>query len=150
MLIHKNTQNLFGLIFFSCLLFYIKQKNPHSLTEISIGSRMETATAGDMHSYPGWEPEPGVAQLPDSVPGSPVTPVTKKGKTEPTISKLQNNIAKRAKHRKNNDRLTTLIKKNTVTNKESQVHVSQRPSAASVFLVLTGTTANGSWTNFQK
>lgn len=58
----------------------MKQKNPHSFTEISIESHMETATAGDMHSYPGSEPEPGVAQLPDSVPGSPVTPVTKKAK----------------------------------------------------------------------
>lgn len=38
---------------------------------------METATAGDTRSYPGSEPEPGVAQLPDSVPGSPVTPVKK-------------------------------------------------------------------------
>lgn len=41
---------------------------------------METATAGDVHSHPGSEPEPGVARLPDPVPGSPLTPVTKKAK----------------------------------------------------------------------
>lgn len=61
---------------------------------------METAAAGDVRSYPGWEPEPGVAQLPAPVPGSPVTPVTKTAKLNrqppncKTTSQKEQNTAK--------------------------------------------------------
>ena len=86
-----------------------------SFTEDSTENDMEVVTTGDMHSYAGGsEVEVGGAPLPDS---APTTPVTKKGKTGPTVSDLQDNIVRLVaeKIKENADSFALLIKKNTDT-----------------------------------
>lgn len=86
-----------------------------SFIEDSTENDMEVVKTGDMHSYAGSsEMEVGGGPRPDSAPS---TPVTKKGKIEPTLSELQDNIVRLVaeKIKENADSLALLIKKNTDT-----------------------------------
>jgi len=73
---------------------------------------MEVVKAGDMHTYTNSDGR--VVPLPDS---APCTPVAKKGKAEPTLSELQDNIVRLVaeKIKENADHLAGLIKKNADT-----------------------------------
>lgn len=73
---------------------------------------MEVVKAGDVHSYTN--SDGGVVPLPES---APCTPVAKKGKIEPTLTELQDNIVRLVaeKIKENADNLAGLIKKNADT-----------------------------------
>ncbi|XP_051980432.1 uncharacterized protein si:ch211-196c10.15 [Xyrauchen texanus] len=73
---------------------------------------MEVVKAGDIHTYTN--SDGGIVHLPES---APCTPVAKKGKVEPTLSELQDNIVRLVaeKIKENADNLAGLIKKNADT-----------------------------------
>ncbi|KAL0146668.1 hypothetical protein M9458_058008 [Cirrhinus mrigala] len=73
---------------------------------------MEVVKAGDMHSYANSDGD--IPPLPDS---GPCTPAAKKGKPEPSLTELQDNIVRLVaeKIKENADNLANLIKKNADT-----------------------------------